>query len=275
MDIMLPEGMRIPSLSERAWFYSHIFDPDESKDFLKIYPSPVYAIDIGNESGIYLPTFAKYINKLVYISKYDSIKEKLSKYAPEDVYYSRNIVKDPKVCALCEKHSTDCPDCVNLAMQELAFDIDSENIKCSICKKDKKKSIYSFCAHQLRDSKQWAIRLYNYLVEEKKYRDVRIVYSGRGYHLHVLDKDAYSLSPDARKNMAESLKRKGYPIDAWVTSGNIDLIRLPGSLHGLVNRIVKEIKKEEIEQFDPIDSKEVIPPYPPSVNNHSLTRSFA
>ncbi len=261
----MPESMRIPSLAEREWFYAHAFDPGDSKDFLKVYPSPVYAIDIGNESGIYSQSFAKYINKLVYISKYEYIKEKLEKYAPEDVYYSRNIVNDPGKCASCEKRSTYCPGCGNLAMQELAFDIDSENIRCSICKKEKKKSIYSFCSHQLRDSKMWAIRLYNYLVEEKKYRDVRIVYSGRGYHLHVLDKDAYTLSPEDRKKIAESLKKKGYPIDAWVTSGHIDLIRLPGSLHGLVNRIVKEIKKEEIEQFNPLDSKEVIPQYPPSI----------
>lgn len=261
----MPQGMRIPSLAEREWFYAQAFDPGESRDFLKIYPSPVYAIDVGNESGIYLPAFAKYINKLVYISKYDDIKEKLAKYAPEDVYYSRNIVKDLNVCASCEKRSTDCPDCENLHRQELAFDIDSENIRCSLCKKEKKKSIYSFCSHQLHDSRMWAIRLYNYLVKEKKYRDVRIVYSGRGYHLHVLDKDAYSLSPDDRKKIAGSLKEKGYPIDTWVTSGHIDLIRLPGSLHGLVNRIVKEIKKEKIEEFNPLDSKEVIPQYPPSL----------
>jgi len=267
MDIMMPESMRIPSLAEREWFYAHIFDPNESKDFLKIYPSPVYAIDIGNESGIYLPAFAKYLNKLVYISKYDDIKEKLAKYAPEDVYYSRNIVKDPKICATCEKRSTDCPGCTNLARQELAFDIDSENIKCPLCKKDKKKSIYSFCIHQLRDSKQWAIRLCTYLVEEKKYSDVRIVYSGRGYHLHVLDEDAYTLPMKDRKMMADSLKDKGYPIDTWVTSGHIDLIRLPGSLHGLVNRIVKEIKKEKIEEFNPLDSKEVIPQYPSSITH--------
>lgn len=261
----MPEDMRIPSLAEREWFYAHTFDPNEANDFLKIYPSPVYAVDIGNESGISLPNFAKYINKLVYISKYDDIKEKLAKYAPEDVYYSRNIVNDSVKCASCEKRSTDCPGCENLNRQELAFDIDSENIRCSICKKEKKKSIYSFCSHQLHESRMWAIRLYTYLVEEKRYRDVRIVYSGRGYHLHVLDKDAYSMPSQDRKKIADNLKKRGYPIDAWVTSGHIDLIRLPGSLHGLVNRIVKEIKKEKIEEFNPLSSKEVIPQYPPSI----------
>ncbi|MFH1433248.1 MAG: hypothetical protein ABIG84_08620 [archaeon] len=265
-SITIPPNMRIPSLEERTRFYARAFDPKESKDFIMPYNSPVYAIDLGNESGIYNPDFKRYITKLLYITNPKDLSEKLRKYSPEDVYYSRNLTKDPVVCSTCTDRSKACPGCSNFIGQELAFDIDPENIECRLCARKMGVSVYSFCTHQLAASRSWAINLYKYLKKENSFSDIRIVYSGRGYHLHVLDKDAYTMPLKDRKKLAFSLKKKGYPIDEWVTSGKIDLIRLPGSLHGLVNRIVKEIKIKELERFDPLHSKEVIPVYPKSTH---------
>ncbi|RLG13356.1 MAG: hypothetical protein DRN71_04970 [Candidatus Nanohalarchaeota archaeon] len=259
--LTMPKNMRIPSLKERIWFYAHSFSKDESKDFTNTYNPPVYAIDIGNESSIYKPAFKKYINKLLYLSTPENITQKLIKYAPEDVYYSRNITKDPSLCRTCKKRSISCPACPNFKGQEMAFDIDPENIECKKCRPDKNNSIYSFCTHQLEDSKSKTIQLYEHLKKQKNYTDMRIVYSGRGYHIHILDRDTYTTPVKDRKKLADELKKKGYPIDTWVTSGRIDLIRLPGSLHGLVNRIVKEIPIKELDRFDPLYSKKVIPDY--------------
>ena len=148
----MPQNMRIPSLKERIWFYTHSFSKEESKDFTNTYDPPVYALDLGNESGIYKPALKKYINKLLYLSNHGNITPKLIKYAPEDLYYSRNITKDPALCRTCKKRSISCPACPNFKGQELAFDIDPENIECKKCRPDKNTSIYSFCTHQLEDS---------------------------------------------------------------------------------------------------------------------------
>lgn len=255
----MPENMCIPSLGERIWFYAHAFSASESEEFIRIYAAPVYALDIGNESGIYRVAFKKYINKLLYLSNRGNITSKLIKYAPEDVYYSRNMTKDPELCATCKKRSISCPTCPNFKGQEIVFDIDSENIECKKCKPLKKNSIYSFCTHQLEESKSKTIELYEHLKKQKNYAKMKIVYSGRGYHIHILDRDAYTTPMSERKTLAFELEKKGYPIDPWVTSGRIDLIRLPGSLHGLVNRIVKEIPIREMTKFDPLHSRCVIP----------------
>ena len=260
-SVKTPPNMHIPSLKERIFFYSRIFNANESEDFTKTYSLPVYAVDIGNESGIYKPAFKKYINKLVYISTPSSITPRLIKYAPEDVYYSRNITKDPSLCHTCTKRSTSCPNCPNFKGQELAFDIDPENIECKKCEPQKNESIYSFCIHQLKESKAKTIELCEYLKKQKNYTNMRIVYSGRGYHIHILDSSAYTTPMKDRKKLAGELEKKGFPIDPWVTSGRIDLIRLPGSLHGLVNRIVKEIPIKEISKFNPLHSNMVIPSY--------------
>ncbi|MFB0515004.1 MAG: hypothetical protein ACETWG_00175, partial [Candidatus Neomarinimicrobiota bacterium] len=55
-----------------------------------------------------------------------------------------------------------------------------------------------------------------------------------------------------RKRFAEKLKREGFPIDEWVTSGGMRLIRLPYSLHGMVSRIVTPLDLSELGSFDPV-----------------------
>ncbi|MEM2514289.1 MAG: hypothetical protein QXU81_08250 [Candidatus Bathyarchaeia archaeon] len=57
---------------------------------------------------------------------------------------------------------------------------------------------------------------------------------------------------EERKGIAKDVKEKGFPIDAWVTAGEMRLIRLPYSLNGLVSRIVFPLESNEIEGFNPI-----------------------
>jgi len=88
---------------------------------------------------------------------------------------------------------------------------------------------------------------------------MKIVYSGRGFHIHVLDPEAYAFSPKERRQIARKVKEKGFKIDEWVTAGDMRLIRLPHSLHGLVSRVVVPVEKSELERFDPIHDKRCIP----------------
>ena len=71
----------------------------------------------------------------------------------------------------------------------------------------------------------------------------------RGFHIHVFDQEAYKLNAKQRLIIAREVKRKGFSIDEWVTSGEMRLIRLPYSLNGLVSRIVLPLKKNELEGF--------------------------
>ena len=89
---------------------------------------------------------------------------------------------------------------------------------------------------------------------------MRIVYSGRGFHIHVLDKETHKMKYAERKRLANQIK-EDYPIDEWVSSGNMRLIRLPYSLHGMVSRICLPLKPKEAENFDPVKNKKAIPKF--------------
>jgi DNA primase catalytic subunit len=102
-----------------------------------------------------------------------------------------------------------------------------------------------------------AVGLYEFLA--KQFSLVRVVYSGRGFHLHVLDRVAYQLSTQQRQELVQKVKKAGFHVDAWVTSGEMRLIRLPYSLNGLVSRIVLPLTKGELESFNPIHDERALP----------------
>jgi DNA primase catalytic subunit len=57
------------------------------------------------------------------------------------------------------------------------------------------------------------------------------------------------------------MKSEGYPIDEWVTTGGMRLIRLPYSLHGMVSRIVVPLSIRQTEAFDPVKSPICLPKF--------------
>jgi DNA primase catalytic subunit len=117
----------------------------------------------------------------------------------------------------------------------------------------------SFCKLELDMVKEQAVSLYEHL--EAQFSNMKIVYSGRGFHIHVFDPEAYAFSPKERLQIARKVKEKGFKIDEWVTAGDMRLIRLPYSLHGLVSRVVVPVEKGELESFDPIRDKRCIPKF--------------
>ena len=190
------------------------------------------------------------VNKIINIRP-NNLKAKLLYYLPEDFYYDRNQYKDPEICMNCLqfKKCFECPH-DNFLGQELAFDIDPENIPCSC------KSTYpNFCDRCMKEAIHNAILLGDYL--KQYFHLIRFVYSGRGCHVHVLDKSAFKLSIDEREALNKELQQ--FNIDPWVSRGHIRLIRAPYSLNALVSRVVMPLSTKEITTFNPLTNNKTIP----------------
>ncbi len=209
-----------------------------------------FAVIIGRHTKIYPEKYKQDASTTIIVDEYKSmedVRQQILEFLPEAVYYDRNIydTKDNKIG------------------QELAFDLDPENITCpihgSLADKMKRKQGLSFCEIEFDMVKKEATGLYEFLA--KRFSDLAIVYSGRGFHLHVLDPEAYRFSTYERLNLAKEAKQAGFHIDDWVTSGEFRLIRLPYSLNGLVSRIVWPLKKDELESFDAIHDERCLPKF--------------
>jgi DNA primase small subunit len=233
--------MRYSTLEERKQFYTQEFNLKKVSQWFKGVAQLKFAVIIGRHTKIFLEKYREDASTTIIIENFkglEDVRQQILEFLPEAVYYDRNSYdsNDQKVG------------------QELAFDLDPENITCPIhgtlADKMKRHQGLSFCELEFDMVKREVINLYDYL--EKDYSDLNVVYSGRGFHIHVLDPKAYTMSTGERLNLAKQVKQSGFHIDEWVTSGEFRLIRLPHSLNGLVSRITLPLTKGEIENFDPI-----------------------
>ncbi|HLE75587.1 MAG TPA: DNA primase small subunit domain-containing protein [Candidatus Bathyarchaeia archaeon] len=247
----LPEGMRYSTLEERKQFYTAEFNIGKVADWFGERINRVkFAVIIGRHTKIYPEKYKEDADTTIIIDEYQGlgeVRDQIIEFLPESAYYDRNVYDE-------KDHKTG---------QELAFDLDPENITCpihgSLADKMKRHQGLSFCTLELNMVREQAISLYEYL--EKEFSNLRIVYSGRGFHIHVFDQKAYALSDKKRRELARTIKEKGFGIDAWVTAGEMRLIRLPHSLHGLVSRIVVPLEKSELERFNPVSDERCIPKF--------------
>jgi DNA primase catalytic subunit len=260
----LPKGLRYSSLKEREEFYKNEFRIKTISNWLAKRKNTVFACIIGRHTKIFPEKFKKIANETILIDRYKNLSDLrrwILKFLPESVYYDRNLYDDLDKCRKCKKK--ECFNCKNFLGQELAFDIDPENVKCpyhgSIVEKMRKKQGLSFCMFEFRIVKNQAIKIYDEL--KKNFSKIKFTYSGRGIHLHVFDEDAYLLEKKEREKIANEFLRKGYAIDEWVTNGEKRLIRLPFSLHAMVSRICIPLKLNEIKNFNPIKNKKCIPKF--------------
>jgi DNA primase small subunit len=245
----LPRGMRYATLEERKQFYTQEFSLPKVQEWLALLKGKVkFAVVIGRHTKIYPEKYREDAGTTIIMDEYKSLNEVLeymTEFLPEAAYYDRNVYDE-------NDRNTG---------QELAFDLDPENITCPIhgtlADKMQRHQGLSFCKIELEMVKEQAASLYEYL--EAQFSSMKIVYSGRGFHIHVLDPEAYAFSPKERRQIARKVKEKGFKIDEWVTAGGMRLIRLPHSLHGLVSRVVVPVEKGELESFDPIHDKRGIP----------------
>lgn len=240
---------RVSSLEERKEFYAKEFNSKKCISWFKIKPQ-LLAVDLGTETGIIKDK--KKINRIInFKADFKNLREKLVNYMPEDIYYDRNLYRDVNL-VLRKLNFRKVIDTKNWLGQELAFDVDADNIECKC-----KKGGLRFCVNCLEKAKKECIRLYDRL--NKEFNFLRITYSGRGYHLHVDDKEAFKMSVKERRKLNNKLKK--FPIDPWVSAGRIRLIRLPYSLNSLVSRIVIPLNIKELNKFDPLKDRRAIPKF--------------
>lgn len=217
---------RDSTLDERKEFYEKEFSIAKVKKWFKknkISIPQICALDAGTDTGIILKKEWK--GKMFYFP-FRELKKQIKKYVPEDIYYDRNVYEKPnKVLKNL--------DFSGRIKQELVFDIDADNIDCN-CKKDR------VCNVCLRKAYSNALKMKKLL--QKKFKKIKIVYSGKGFHLHALDEKAWQMKDSQRQELNKELKR--FPIDEWVSAGHIRLIRMPYSLNSLVSRIVTPLSRD-------------------------------
>jgi DNA primase catalytic subunit len=247
----LPRGMRYATLEERKQFYTQEFSLEKVREWLALLRGKVkFAVIMGRHTKIYPEKYREDASTTIIIDEYtdlSEVRDDMIEFLPEAAYYDRNVYDE-------NDHKTG---------QELAFDLDPENITCPIhgtlADKMQRHQGLSFCKLELNRIKEQAASLYEHL--ETQFSSMKIVYSGRGFHIHVFDPEAYALSTKERRQIAQKVKEKGFQIDEWVTAGSMRLIRLPYSLHGLVSRVVVPVEKGELDRFDPIHDKRCIPKF--------------
>lgn len=214
---MEKEVFRPSTLTERKIFYEKEFSISKVKSWFKKTGRKlpqICAIDAGTETGIILDKQNK--NKMLYF-EFKDLKAKIMQYLPEDVYYDRNVYKNPEKLLNTFKFK-------DYLSQELAFDIDIDNMDHKVSNESIKR------AYNL------ALKMEKELKEKYCFKNMQIVYSGRGFHIHVFDKQASTLTINEREKIIKSFSK--YPIDPWVSRGFIRLIRMPYSLNSLVSRKV-------------------------------------
>ena len=221
----------------------------------------MFAIVIGRHTKIFPPRFRRDRDRTILVDEYDTLQD-LRRYCiefdPESVYYDRNIYKNwdearrgpGKIEQLGKSFG-----------QQLAFDIDPENFECPIHgtleEKMKRRQGLSFCRLELQLAQEQALGLADEL--SHSFGALRIVYSGRGFHVHILDEDTFFWTAKRRLRLTRALAQRGYELDEWVTSGGMRLIRLPHSLNGLVSRVARPLDSVKVHSFDAVTDPYCLP----------------
>jgi DNA primase catalytic subunit len=260
-----------PTISQRRSFYAHEFNAQATEKWLARLPealrNPIFAADVGTESGIVRDKYRKSAGKLLTFSLQDlkELASTLLDLLPEDVYYDRNLYENKEKCAQCKKNKKqDCLECANVLGQHVMFDIDPENINCPNCgtleERIKRKSMYGFCYICFKKAAVYAIKLYDILAKSG-YQKLETIYSGRGFHIYLEDAECYAWKLEQRDSLAKSIRDQEHiPIDIWVTRGGTKYARLPYSLHGLVGKIVTPIDISQVARLNPARDGGFTPP---------------
>jgi DNA primase catalytic subunit len=254
--------MRIASLRERGQFYSREFGLAKMRDWFRGWQSPlVFAVVIGRHTGIAPRKYRRERARTIVIDEYErvsEIKNYLSDFLPEAAYYDRNVYKDWDQARSIGNDATRLGRAFG---QELVFDIDPENFTCPIHgtleDKMRKHQGLSFCRLEFQLARQEAVQLVERL--STRFSQINLVYSGRGFHIHITDKETVFWNRKKRLALVQSLTKKGLVMDEWVPAGGMRLIRLPYSLNGLVSRIAIPLARNELGVFDPITDERTLP----------------
>ncbi len=245
--------MRYSTLEERREFYQKEFDVSKLNEWFgnwSLKGRVKFAVIIGRHTHIFPEEFKEDASTTIIINEHKNLKDlktQILEFLPESAYYDRNVYDKKQ----------------RVVGQELAFDLDPENLTCPIhgtlADKMKRRQGLAFCELELNMVKEETAKLYDELA--KQFSEMRVAYSGRGFHIHVFDAEPFAWKRRQRKALAVELMKKGFLIDEWVTTGGMRLIRLPYSLHGMVSRIVTPVKVEELDRFDPLSDRRCLPKF--------------
>src|SRR6267143_6023554 len=235
-----PDLMRPATIQERHEFYRHDFKTELVGKWFGGWERPiVFAVVIGRHTKIFPEEYRRDRYRTILIDEYEGLQD-LRHYCmlfrPESVYYDRNVYGNWQEA----RHGPRRIQELGISFgQQLAFDIDPENFECPIhgTLEDKlsKRQGLSFCRLELQFAQEHALGLIDEL--SGYFGELRLVYSGRGFHVHVLDEDTFFWTRRQRLRLIRSLVRRGFLMDEWVAGGAMRLIRLPHSLNGLVSRL--------------------------------------
>ena len=254
--------MRPASLQERYEFYKREFQTNLIREWFRGWTKPiVFAAVIGRHTKIFSTRYRANWDRTILIDEYDTLQD-LRRYCvefkPESVYYDRNVYQNWDEA----RRGPDKIEQLGKSFgQQLAFDIDPENFECPIHgtleEKMNRRQGLSFCRLELQLAQEQALGLVDELSDS--FGELRIVYSGRGFHVHVLDEDAFFWTPKRRLKLTRSLAHRGYLMDEWVTGGAMRLIRLPHSLNGLVSRVARPLDRAKVDSFDAMTDPYCLP----------------
>jgi DNA primase catalytic subunit len=254
--------MRPATLKERREFYEREFRLDLVRRWFRGWTRPiVFAVMIGRHTKIFPDQYRSERDQTILIDEYDTIQDVRRyclEFLPEAVYYDRSVYKSWEEARRSPHRIEELGESFG---QQLAFDIDPENFECplhgTLEDKMNKRQGLSFCRLELQLAQQQSIELAEDLAES--FAEIQLVYSGRGFHVHILDEDTFFWTRKQRLTLIRSLVRRGYVTDDWVAGGGMRLIRLPHSLNGLVSRVTLPLNKAEADSFDPFTDKRSTP----------------
>src|SRR5256885_14177067 len=253
--------MRPATVQDRREYYLNEFRVGKVKRWFDHWSSPVvFALVIVRHTRIFPKEHRNKFRDTIVIDEYRSfmdVLEWLLKYPPESVYYDRNIYTSWEQA----RTKQDVKDLGRKYGQEMAFDIDPENFTCpihgSLEQKMERHQGLSFCRLEFQLAQQEAAQLIEIL--SRNFSEISLVYSGRGFHIHIRDQETAFWNRKKRLALVRSLTKRGFVMDEWVPSGGMRLIRLPYSLNGLVSRPVIPLAKNQLVVFDPLTYDSAIP----------------
>ena len=237
-------------------------DYEAAERWFRSFPGErIFALILGRHSGIYPSRFRSLKNISLLVEdarRVRDLRPYLLKYLPEGVYYDRNAYASVDGARRAHLDYAHPSRSRWFRGQELAFDLDPENLDCpihgDIREKMRRHQGLSFCDWEFEETRRQAGELHDALARE--WSELAVVYSGRGFHVHVLDADAYGRTRAERTTIARRYGKR-FALDEWVTSGEMRLIRLPYSLHGMVSRLVVPVPRSGLEDFGYNDRRTV------------------
>lgn len=108
---------------------------------------------------------------------------------------------------------------------------------------------YAYRFEDIEKTLHYAFELQKWLQNTVEFDDVRVFYSGQGAHIYAFDDDPYyQFTHQSRRFLTTYIReRLRIPIDQAVTWDRQRVMRLPGSLHTSVNRVVTEIHSPDFD----------------------------